>query len=79
MNTAWAKVVKEYHALSAGPFDKAPLAEALKDLADGIRETDPWAASAAEEAIITLRIISGPDELPIIQEDLAAIEGRLRE
>ncbi len=76
--TALSRAIEAYHEAMASPeFDKQPLEEALRQLAEELKGTDPWAAAIAEEACITLRIVDSADELQLIQSDLVHIKRRL--
>lgn len=78
--TALSRAIEAYHAAMESPeFNKKPLEEALQELAAELRDTDPWAAAIAEEAVITLRIVDSPNELQLIQGDLVHIQRRLGE
>ena len=78
--TALSRAIEAYHAVMASPeFDKKPLEDALQELAAELRETDPWAAAIAEEALITLHIVASAGELQLIQGDLVHIQRRLGE
>ena len=75
--TALDRVMETYaDMLSADILEKGPFTQAVKDLAESTE--DPWVRATAEEILITLRLIDTPDEVRLIQSDLARIQRRVQ-